>query len=334
MCVRFAIICIFLLCLAVALYIQSTERPETIAELHSYWKQRITAVGGVSGYKEFGQSVARLPEALQHTRAHVFGEELYAIEGTSSMSVCDGQFTNGCLHGFLSAMIADHGIAQTIPILDAACQLRNMTILGGSCKHAIGHGIMANLGYKTSDLNTALGLCTQYTTGNLSIGCWSGAFMEYNIRTFLRPDVSFQPLTSQNVYGACEKLPDVYKPACVFALPWWWRVALTGVLEEHAAFARMGSYCDALNNSLLARACYEGIGDMAPFAGNADIAHTASLCAASSDDVHNGLLCWGQVLRQLNDKGSRGDPLCVGFSGVAATYCAEHDHERARAFSG
>ena len=301
-----------------------------VAEV-SYWKIRIKEIGGTAAYQELADSVAKLTNINQHVAAHTFGEALYEIEGLSGLPVCDDRFGQGCVHSFFSLAMQDYGITVGLPKLDSQCLEQTQASTKRTCEHGIGHGIQSYLGYTPSDLEHSLIVCTTLKDhSNLGLGCFGGAFMEYNLRNTLGSSnpVHIQPLTDQTVYQPCVQLSNNYQPACMFWQPFWWQTELKNTPAQ-AFYATMGAYCSGAG-SLSAdavRACFEGIGYDAPILNNFNAADTADACASISDKAKDRIACWSWGFSQFGrgEGKANASRVCVGLESSEKEFCTEHN---------
>ncbi len=196
-----------------------------------------------------------LPGPEQHEKAHVFGEVLYAHEGLSGLTVCDGSFGFGCYHSFLGSAITDYG-PEVVKKLDASC-VEKYGPGGIGCFHGIGHGLLSYYGYSLSNVEHALSECKGLSWKRPLGGCADGVFMEYNFRIMEKnPADRSRVFNMEERYQPCDTL-SIYKEGCYFGLPAWW----ASVLQEDSSLpATLGDFCEYIDDATMRRACYRGIG--------------------------------------------------------------------------
>ncbi len=255
----------------------------------AYWKGRISAVGPVRAYSEFGNAVQDLTPQKQHEDAHAFGGALYQIAGVGGLSTCDARFSFGCFHEFLGRAIAALGLGSVGSLNEGCIEALGAGSL--SCQHGIGHGVLAYLGYTGDDLNKALRICKDLPHNDPIGGCYGGVFMEYNLQTMLGTEGRIRPPTS-DMQAPCDSVADAYKTACYFWQPQWWRqnFFVAGMTDDDRAYAAAGVLC-AQVPAPYTRTCFEGIGNIAPSDAHFDGARTRTLCEDASSDPTDRLYC-------------------------------------------
>ena len=207
-------------------------------------------------YTAFVKMNANATEQKQHLAAHAFGDVLYAREGTNGFPVCGPEFGFGCYHGFMGALINEHGI-DAVSQLDAACILSHGK-LGLGCFHGIGHGLVSYYGYGVPDLNKALSVCGTLSWKGTYGGCADGAFMEYNLRTMQSDTGGVRRTFSAEASDEpCASVASQFRIACQFNQGEWWRQSLMG---QEDAPARIGGFCAELEKREESVACFRGVG--------------------------------------------------------------------------
>src|SRR3989344_9098905 len=112
-----------------------------------------------------------------HLLNHTVGDYLYLKYGVAGLSQCKDYFLSSCYHGFILHAIADGGMNKVAEVF-ASCYKEGSTVYI-QCTHAIGHGFLANAGYK--NLTQALKICDEAisTIPNFpAFNCYDGVFME------------------------------------------------------------------------------------------------------------------------------------------------------------
>src|SRR3989344_4473672 len=92
-----------------------------------------------------------------HLLNHTVGDYLYLKCGVAGLSQCKVLFLSSCYHGFILHAIADGGMNKVAEVF-ASCYKEGSTVYI-QCTHAIGHGFLANAGYK--NLTQALKICDE-----------------------------------------------------------------------------------------------------------------------------------------------------------------------------
>ncbi len=311
----------------------STSPEDTLAEI-AYWRARIHTIGSGAAHTEFVTSANSFAVSTEersqgtqilHHAAHTFGEALYQEVGLAGAAVCGQEFGAGCLHSFFGLAIQEFGIGEGVKKLDMACTAETDALSREFCRHGIGHGILAYLGYSVEDLVHALRAChtVDTTEDDFRMGCGGGVFMEYNIRFLLRTDGTPQrELTEKNMYQPCDSVSPEYQYTCMFWQPtWWFGPSQPEDLLKSAR--RISAYCQAFPAAAsVTRSCFEGIGYVLP-QKTSDSALIAQSCAIS-DDLQNRYSCWRYALSRApsNLQLSRSSALvCAGFSGAAHDSC-------------
>ena len=257
-----------------------------------YWSGQIRSIGGKAAYEQFAVAVRDLTPAQQHSAAHVFGESLFETVALSdAIDVCDARFTMGCFHSLFGSAATFMGTQEFVRQMQSACSGRT-SAMQRLCLHGIGHGILGSLGYDVTDLVDALTLCEQIPdAGNITTGCWGGAFMEFNVQTLVSLETPARPLNDTNLFEPCTALAQDYKPSCMFWQPTWWHVALRNMGSEDEKFARMGRMCASQSKNDLARACVRGIGFRAAWTSGYDASRVAQLCS-NVGAYESRVTCW------------------------------------------
>ncbi len=315
--------------------LQSEKTIDDAAET-AHWHDRIAAVGGIAAYKEFGVEAAKYDFGARHVLAHLFGKALYTVEGLSGVSACDSNYSYGCFHQFLGEAIGEHGFAAAAT-LNTTCEQQASQFKQITCQHGIGHGVLAYSGYTQDDLLKALDACHSFSGADLG-GCYSGAFMEYNVRLMISPDLGvrdyaeMRPLPKDGDFEApCDAVSDAYRPSCVLLLPQWWDTAL--LHDDHSAqgFADMGDKCHTVAKHIgMGDLCFQGIG----LVTGTDPQLAMSLCDATSKNTQEQLQCRSFSAHFITSElgVSEGIKVCAGLTGKDKTYCESYAHNETTLF--
>lgn len=293
------------------------------------FNKEIASLGGRRAYERMGIAIAEMEVEDQHAYAHMFGHELYLVEGEQGIVACDGAFNLGCFHQFLGDAIADMGTSAVQRLYDACSNVIGTHDL---CKHGLGHGVLAGVGYTLPNLKQALELCTNVTREHTYSGCIGGAFMEYNMRTIASAEGLQGIRTDADVYAPCTQVQERDRSVCMFWLPQWWYATLSHdtrvPADRNEPFRVMGKRCAAAPHPV---SCYEGIGYIAPviFAYNLDDSRAA--CDELGDTGSARRYCRGMaaLIMHLTFRDPLKDVfLCEGLQGNDLRVCrlyAEHE---------
>lgn len=112
-----------------------------------------------------------------HLLNHTVGDYLYQKYGPAGLLQCQDYFLSSCYHGFILHAIGEGGMPEVGKVF-AECRKSGQTVFS-QCAHAIGHGFLANVGYK--NLTEALKTCDQAINTMPefpAFNCYDGVFME------------------------------------------------------------------------------------------------------------------------------------------------------------
>lgn len=256
----------------------------------AYWYDRIKTKGGARAYKELSEYLTRYDIPSQHTIAHLFGRELYQVEGLEGVSVCDSRFAFGCFHEFLTYAVSDHGTG-IIDRLDHVCRSQSELIPFVACQHGIGHGLVSVEGYDLPDLQSALAWCATLKDPGSMGGCYAGAFMEYNRRGMIASESGPRFPKDGDFITPCNQIASDARAACVLWQPLWWHADLFSASHAPETFATFGDMCRALDQEIGHReTCFYGIGFVVSptiIAGDAG----AELCQAAAATLQEERWC-------------------------------------------
>ncbi len=230
----------------------------------SIFASEIRSLGGAQAYDRLARALQGLPVGDQHVYAHAFGHQLYEIEGSPGIAVCDRQFGMGCLHQILAEVVSDKGM-EAIATLNAECT--RLMESENVCVHGLGHGIVSSTGYGIDDLQQSLELCSEVSAERKYSGCEGGVFMEYNMRTIANVEgILDDRVPDQDaLYAPCDAVANEYRKICLFWQPQWWffDVLKAGKNSDdtRALFKQAGELCAS---SEYPQSCYEGLGYLAP----------------------------------------------------------------------
>ncbi len=271
--------------------IEALETPELYEReaYLSFWHDDISRYGGFTSYQRFIETMKSLAPADQHLAAHMFAESLFNIEGEGSIAVCDDKFNLGCFHEVFAKILTENGVGD-LGRLFRICGPREAQS-AGSCRHGIGHGVMAAGAYDVKHLNEALVLCDKDFDAALNKPCYDGVFMEYNLRQIRREEFNRRPFEG-SWWAPCDAVESRLVQDCMFRLPQWWLYeVLKGVpLEE--AFAMLGKRCYSESPSKEVRSsCFSAVGKLALQEAHYNPSKTIELCAHAAQALDDRVGC-------------------------------------------
>ena len=188
----------------------AASRADRTATFTGEWDTYISLVGGPGAYAELARRVDGYDPNEAHRVAHAFGDALYRTRGIAGMHVCDDRYLYGCMHAFVARAIEDAGL-EVVEMLFALCDRKPM------CTHAIGHGLVAHLGYEPENIRDAVSLCEDLPADDFFNGCGSGVFMEHFLRGMAgRPEDSWDPGGDVASLVSCDAFSDAALGTCHF----------------------------------------------------------------------------------------------------------------------
>lgn len=147
-----------------------------ISEQSKLYRQLIGKVGPAEAQEDLYRS--GLPfNGQTHLLNHIVGDFLYEKYGTAGLPQCKDYFLSSCYHGFVLHVIGDKGMTGVAETFNECYKLGYKVYV--QCAHAIGHGFLANAGYK--NLTVALKTCDEAgkTMPYFPVyNCHDGVFME------------------------------------------------------------------------------------------------------------------------------------------------------------
>jgi hypothetical protein len=156
--------------------ITAIKATQNLPEQVALYKKLINRVGPIEAQEDLLRS--GLPFTGQtHLLNHTVGDYLYQKFGPAGLVQCRDYFLSSCYHGFILDAIADGGMPEVAKTF-AEC-IKFGPAVSSQCAHAIGHGFLANVGYK--NLVKALQTCDQAAIsmpGFPAFNCYDGVFME------------------------------------------------------------------------------------------------------------------------------------------------------------
>lgn len=303
-----------------------THPPTDVAAETQRWQKRIQAVGMAQAYSEFGRAITRLTPANRHFMAHIFGAALYEAEGIKGLSTCDTRFLYGCFHELLSRALLEYGL-QAIEEIEAACLSSPNADAPLSCKHGIGHGLVAYFGYDTLNLKNALVVCDRL--GEDPIGaCYEGVFMEYLLRFFSAADgADARTFIREDPYDVCVDFEGIKAKRCIGLLALWWRTSVFSNEITTADYRWMGGLCDTLPAHVAEYryTCFRGIG-FAAVVDAAALSDITEACYAASSNIADVRDCilYATITVANNQGASAGTALCEVLQADMVEQCREY----------
>ncbi len=278
------------------------------------WENIIKDIGPQKAYEKFQEENSGLKIGEQHANAHVFGKALYNATGLKGVSYCDNSFNFGCYHSFLGTAIREEGLG-TVYELNKAC-IDNLKSQSLGCQHGIGHGIIANIGYKYDDLVQSLKICETLPFNDSIGGCYGGVFMEYNFQTMLDVDGTTRPLEENNVLFPCNNLSSEFETPCFYWQAQWWATVLKGDVNEK--YKNIGIICKDVVEENNRKQCYLGAGNIAGEFTEYNPQETINLCKnlAEEYNIEAEVLCRagaGGAYLAIPSKKNIASELCQGL---------------------
>ena len=296
-----------------------------------YWHTRIVSVGGEGAYREMIQKGKGVTASRSHVLAHSFGEALFQAEGVEGLAVCGPHFVYGCYHQFIGNAIAALGL-PVVEKFRAACASKSL--LGVfPCLHGLGHGILGYLGYSLEDLKKALTLCKASNFGEEGSGCIDGVFMEYNIHeltAYTSGKIVPRTFSPDRAYSPCFEVNDRYRTQCVYELPNWWVASMPDPADIEGRFAQAGMYCARMEDEVLVRTCFTGLGHIVPPLSDLNPDVALALCAAAASSFDTKESCLLAAVGRFKIEGFKEyESLCsiFGFSGGTLAKCLKSVRE-------
>jgi hypothetical protein len=238
----------------------------------SLYRDLLQAIGAVKAQEVL---VATMPiEARTHMIDHETGKFLYKTEGMTGLAKCKSYLTGACYHGFMTAMVTDHGLSD-VGSLFGACAEGLAADQKLDCAHGLGHAFLQYVGYQ--NLPQALALCTQAFPHdrNMTLLCHNGVFMENNFGEFSVPPPDRWYRADDPMYPCYTK---AIMGAGVHTACWFMQSQLTLNLSAYPQFskdagapahaqpdaygdiAKVGAYCGTLSVAEDQSLCFHGIG--------------------------------------------------------------------------
>ncbi len=182
---------IFFVCIATASNLNTSSKPinskqsdeisrikktKNLVEQSEIYRSLMDRVGPEEAQEMLYKS--ELPfDGQTHLLNHTVGDYLYEKYGPAGLSKCRDYFLSSCYHGFLLHAIAHDGMTEVSKAFES-CLEKGPTV-SVQCAHAIGHGFLANGGYK--NLTQALKTCDEAAKNMKRFpvyNCYDGVFME------------------------------------------------------------------------------------------------------------------------------------------------------------
>lgn len=237
------------------------------------YKQLIDRVGVVQAQEDL--YLSGLPfDGQTHLLNHEAGDWLYDKYGNEGLVYCKDYFLSSCHHGFVIKAIATGGMSSLSQVMKA-CWAQGATT-ATQCAHAIGHGILANIGYKY--LPQAMTECDKVATISPNFplyNCHDGAFME-NIWAIHEGGTSKDQWVSSSDYlFPCNspKFAEKYKRACWSNQPSRMYIMFKGDIK------RIGEVCLGLTNKTYQTTCFDALARQIHPLSQGSVDKTFSMCS-------------------------------------------------------
>lgn len=216
-----------------------------------------------------------------HLLNHVVGDFLYEKYGSAGLPYCRDYFLSSCYHGFILHAIAKGGMPEVAKSFSECLKFGPHVSM--QCAHAIGHGFLANAGYK--NLTQALDTCDQAisTMPNFpSFNCYDGVFME-NIWA-VHDDGEPSPdrwVKKEDPFYPCNdpRIGEKYLLGCWSNQPSLAYQHFGGDIKKVAH-----DVCNKLEEGKLQHMCFDGLARQIHPLTNGDSNRTMELCNLMPDD--------------------------------------------------
>ncbi len=286
-------------------YAQTLGVPELVA----YFKHISAARGAVYAYEILRQIPPSDLDPYKHLFGHVIGDELFNEQNIQGLEVCTSEFSFACYHSLISRAIFEQGLENIAEINKRCLQLED----SGGCRHGIGHGIMAALGYE--DPVAAVAVCATLAKYGTTRACVEGVIMEFNFHQLeeMAPS-SFRQVDERGYYYPCTEISEKYKNECFFEQTLWWREVL-----GKTSYPAIGALCDAIKNDEHKVWCYRGIGRLIPEFSSDPIETMAAQCIGSTSAVDGQALCMQALRDRTKNDGSICSLLPRGYQSTCSS---------------
>lgn len=237
------------------------------------YEQLIERVGIEKAQEEL--YLSGLPfDGQTHLLNHTSGDWLYERYGNSGIIYCKDYFLSSCYHGFIIHVIGNEGMGGLNKVMEACWEKGSPTAT--QCAHAIGHGILANLGYK--HLPQALEDCDKVsqTSPNFPLyNCHDGAFMENVWAVHEGKPSPDQWISQSDYFYPCNspKINEKYKNACWSNQPSRMYIMFGGDLK------RVGGVCFELKDSQHKTTCFDALARQIHPLTSGSVDKTFSMCS-------------------------------------------------------
>lgn len=223
----------------------------TTAEAAGWYRKLIEKVGPSLAQDDLN-NLAKSTGPM-HLVNHTVGSYLYEKYGSGGIAYCKEYFSGSCYHGVLLNFMGTPQQDSEIGKALVFCKQKGMGI-PKACSHAIGHGVLAQVGYK--NLPAAIAECNRMATVQplLSlIDCQDGVFMEniFGVHEG-KPSPDRWVKADDLTYPCSDPIFANYQSPC-------WRNQIDRISEVVGRnYPKMQQYCDALKSDLRAT-CYNNI---------------------------------------------------------------------------
>lgn len=284
------------------------------------WVHEIEAKGPTGAYVYLEKLLATQNASTQHGVAHQFGAALYQIEGVGAITVCGDQFLYGCMHEFVGRAIFDGGLAVAHS-LNTQCE---GVVL---CEHAVGHGLLAYMGYGWDGAKGAVAVCERHDSVNgFFSGCGGGVFMEYFTRSMISDaNVPFEG-GFEEAQAFCSQFSGEVKGTCYF----WFIQSMVGDAKLEAGvsaeslFSKVAQLCDVLDAEMRVY-CVAAAGQASVSVGGYTAMGLPALCDLVVKNNKEIALCRSYAGRVLEGTVSRDEAIriCNGLVPPTLGDCIE-----------
>lgn len=255
--------------------IKATANLEQQARLY---RQLIERVGPAQAQEDLFRSGLRF-SGQTHLLNHTIGDYLYEKYGPAGLVLCKDYFLSSCYHGFVLHAIGQGGMTEVGKTLEKCRENGPTTLM--QCTHAVGHGYLANFGYK--NLLTALETCdkTAEIVSDFKVfNCYDGVFMENIWGVHDGSPSSDRWVHDDDPVYPCNdpRIDEKYLMGC-----WSNQPALAYQLFR-GDISKVPAICKQIKNQAHQQMCYDGLArQIHPIMGKS-ITETLELCGLMPED--------------------------------------------------
>ena len=217
-----------------------------------------------------------------HILNHVVGDKIYEKYGEQGLVYCRDYFLSSCYHGFLIRLIGEGGMEAVAGAVEE-CKGVSWPVYV-QCAHAIGHGFLAETGYK--DLPGALDMCSEVKrleSDFPEFNCHDGVFMENVWAVHEGAPSPDRWVDNNDPLYPCndERIDEKYLKGC------WSNQSAVMYRIYDGDIAKIGKECAGVEKPEFKEQCFNGLArQIHPVAGD-NIDKTFDMCALMPENREN-----------------------------------------------